>query len=93
VNVDSFGFTPLPEVETKTEDIAYTRTKTKVKAPPNCSPLPADLPREVVVMEPEEDDTGMSSSIPFACLTNVQEYLRSHGHGENDPCQHQIGKR
>jgi transposase len=46
-------------VETKTEDIAYTRTKTKVKAQPNRSPLPADLPREVVVIEPEEDTTGM----------------------------------
>jgi transposase len=53
------GLPPLPEVETKTEDIAYTRTKTKVKAQPNRSPLPADLPREVVVIEPEEDTTGM----------------------------------
>jgi transposase len=53
------GLSPLPEVETKTEDIAYTRTKTKVKAQPNRSPLPADLPREVVVIEPEEDTTGM----------------------------------
>jgi hypothetical protein len=29
------GLSPLPEVKTKTEDIAYTRNKTKVKAQPN----------------------------------------------------------
>lgn len=48
--------TPL---EITTEDIAYTRTKSKEKAQPNRSPLPADLPREIIEIAPEEDTTGM----------------------------------
>jgi transposase len=43
----------------KHERVEFASTKTKVKAQPNRSPLPADLPREVVVIEPEEDTTGM----------------------------------
>ena len=49
----------LSPIETITEDIAYTRTKTKEKAHPNKSPLPADLPREIIEIAPEEDTTGM----------------------------------
>lgn len=46
-------------VTVSTEDISYTRTKTKKKVQPNRSPLPADLPREVIVIEPEQDTAGM----------------------------------
>ena len=48
--------TPLQAI---TEDIAYTRTKTKEKVQPNRSPLPAELPREIIEIEPQEDTTGM----------------------------------
>jgi hypothetical protein len=34
------------------------KLKTKVKAQSNSSPLPADLPREVIVIEQEADTTG-----------------------------------
>lgn len=49
----------IAPIEPITEDIAYTRTKTKEKVQPNRSPLPADLPREVIEITPEEDTTGM----------------------------------
>jgi transposase len=48
--------TPLQSI---TEDIAYTRTKTKEKVQPNRSPLPTELPREIIEIEPQEDTTGM----------------------------------
>lgn len=48
--------TPLQAI---TEDITYTRTKTKEKVHPNRSPLPAELPREIIEIEPQEDTTGM----------------------------------
>ncbi len=46
-------------LDVTTEDIAYTRTKNKEKVQPNRSPLPADLPREIIEIAPEEDITGM----------------------------------
>lgn len=49
----------ISPVETTTEDIAYTRTKNKEKAQPNRSALPADLPREIIEIAPQEDTTGM----------------------------------
>ena len=45
--------------EVTTEEISYTRTKTKEKANPNRSPLPANLPREIIEINPLEDTTGM----------------------------------
>jgi transposase len=50
------GITPIEAI---TEDISYTRTKSKEKAQPNRSPLPANLPREIIEITPEEDTTGM----------------------------------
>lgn len=53
----NFGdFTPI---EPLTEDITYTRNKIKEKVQPNRSPLPADLPREIIEIAPQEDTTGM----------------------------------
>jgi transposase len=46
-------------IETKIEEISFTRTKTKEKANPNRSPLPANLPREIIEINPLEDTTGM----------------------------------
>ncbi len=46
-------------LEVTTEDIAYTRTKTKEKAQPNRSTIPAGLTREVFEIAPDEDTTGM----------------------------------
>jgi hypothetical protein len=53
------NFGEITPIEPITEDIAYTRTKNKEKAQPNRSPLPADLPREIIEIAPEEDTTGM----------------------------------
>ena len=53
------GLGEITPVESFTEDIAYTRKKRERKAHPNRSPLPADLPREVIEIAPEEDITGM----------------------------------
>lgn len=44
-----------PQVEKKTELVQYTRTKPEEKKQPLRLPLPADLPRERVVLEPRED--------------------------------------
>jgi transposase len=57
LDINLGGITPIEPI---TEDIAYTRTKTKEKAQPNRSPLPADLPRETIEIAPEEDTTGMT---------------------------------
>jgi transposase len=47
------------EVE-KTEEIHYTRRKkSKPQTPPVRQPLPAHLPREEVIIEPQEDVSGM----------------------------------
>jgi transposase len=47
-----------PSVEPTTEEITYTRQKTDEKKGHARTELPANLPREVVVIEPEEDITG-----------------------------------
>ena len=45
-------------VESTTEEITYTRQKTDQKKGHSRTELPSNLPREVVVIEPEEDITG-----------------------------------
>ena len=46
------------EEEQETEDISYTRTK-KRKEKPVRRPLPEHLPREIEIIEPDIDTTGM----------------------------------
>ena len=43
----------------ETEEIRYTRRKKPEKNKPSRNALPAHLPRDVTVIEPEEDTTGM----------------------------------
>ena len=49
----------IAPLESISEEINYTRTKVKEKVQPNRSPLPADLYREIIEIEPEEDTAGM----------------------------------
>lgn len=50
---------PQPAPTPETEEIAYTRRKKPEKNKPSRNALPAHLPRDVVVIEPEEDTSGM----------------------------------
>lgn len=52
---------PVVETEAEKENIAYERSKRKgvEKLHPGRNDLPASLPRQEVVIEPEEDVTGM----------------------------------
>ena len=52
-----FGDEPAPEPPTVQETETITRTRTKRK--PVRQGLPAHLPREVIVIEPESDTTGL----------------------------------
>lgn len=52
-------FGEVVPTEVITEEISYTRTKTKEKTNPNRPPLPANLPREIIEINPQEDITGM----------------------------------
>jgi transposase len=55
----SLGLDAIKQNEALTEEIAYTRTKKADAKKPVRSTLPADLPRKVIVIEPQEDTTGM----------------------------------
>ena len=45
---------------TQTEQVTYTRKKSKAKpAPHGRAPLPEHLPRKEIIIEPEEDTTGL----------------------------------
>lgn len=48
----------LPNKEAQTEEITYTRKKAK-RNHPGRHPLPEHLPRKEVIIEPEENTTGM----------------------------------
>jgi len=48
-----------PEPEKEQEVIAYVRSKTKRENHPGRLPLPSHLPVEEIVIEPEEDTTGL----------------------------------
>ncbi|MDQ7064323.1 MAG: IS66 family transposase [candidate division KSB1 bacterium] len=48
-----------PEPEPETETITYTRRKQDKPQKPSRHVLPAHLPRDVVVIEPKEDTTGL----------------------------------
>lgn len=50
---------PPEQVPTVKEVITYTRKKPVKKVPSKREPLPVDLPRIPIVIEPEEDTTGM----------------------------------
>ena len=50
---------PSPTAAPEMEEIAYSRRKKVEKNKPSRNTLPAHLPREVVVIEPEEDTTGL----------------------------------
>ena len=55
---------PIAQPEVTTQNIAYTRTikeSAKKSSPTGRTKLPAHLPRERVVIEPEEDVTGLKS--------------------------------
>ena len=53
-------FDALEEVSVKTEQISYTRSKRKRNHTPHARQLlPAHLPRKEIVIEPEEDITGL----------------------------------
>ncbi len=55
---------PIAQPEATTQNIEYTRTlqePAKKSLPTGRTKLPADLPRERVVIEPEEDVTGLKS--------------------------------
>jgi hypothetical protein len=54
-----FDVPPETEVEKQQETITYTRTKTKRKNHPGRMSLPDNLPVKEIVIEPEEDTTGM----------------------------------
>jgi len=54
-----FDVAPETEVEKQQETITYTRTKTKRKNHPGRMSLPDNLPVKEIVIEPEEDTTGM----------------------------------
>lgn len=60
-------------VPIKTERVEYTRTKpSRPSTPPSRHPLPASLPREEIVIEPQEDVTGMKKI--GADITEELEY-------------------
>ena len=48
-----------PEPEPETQTITYTRRKQDKPLKPSRHVLPAHLPRDVVVIEPEQDTTGL----------------------------------
>jgi len=50
---------PHPAPAPETEEITYSRRKNPEKTKPSRNALPAHLPRDVVVIEPEGDTTGM----------------------------------
>lgn len=55
---------PIAQFEITTQDVAYTRTiqePAKKSFPTGRTKLPAHLPRERVVIEPQEDVTGLKS--------------------------------
>lgn len=54
-----FDVEPEKEVEKQQETITYVRTKTKRVNHPGRMPLPSHLPVKEIVIEPEEDTTGM----------------------------------
>lgn len=57
----------------KTERVEYTRTKSaRPSTPPSRNALPASLPREEIVIEPQEDVTGMKKI--GADITEELEY-------------------
>ncbi len=57
----------------KTERVEYTRTKpSRPSTPPSRNPLPASLSREEIVIEPQEDVTGMKKI--GADITEELEY-------------------
>jgi transposase len=54
------GFNQKNQPEVKTEQISYTRHKVvKNPTPHGRQPLPSHLPRKEIVIEPEEDTSGM----------------------------------
>lgn len=57
----TLGLDEIKPSETKpqTEEIAYTRTKKEDAKKPVRTALPSDLPRVIIVIQPEEDTTGM----------------------------------
>lgn len=58
--IDLFTAELSPEqIPTVKEVITYTRTKPVKKTPSKRVPLPVDLPRIPITIEPEEDTTGM----------------------------------
>lgn len=58
--IDLFTAELAPEqIPTVKEVISYTRTKPVKKTPSKRVPLPVDLPRIPIIIEPEEDTTGM----------------------------------
>jgi len=54
-----FDLEPETDVEKQQEVITYVRSKTKRENHPGRLPLPDHLPVEEIVIEPEEDTTGM----------------------------------
>ncbi|MCK6612564.1 MAG: IS66 family transposase [Bacteroidia bacterium] len=50
---------PIPTPPQEKEEISYTRNKPQQKSQPARLPLPADLPRKIIDIEPEEDVTGL----------------------------------
>lgn len=58
--IDLFTAEITPEqIPTVKEVITYTRSKPTTKSPSKREPLPVDLPRVPIIIEPEEDTTGM----------------------------------
>jgi transposase len=56
----SFLSMPVEDAPEKTEKISYTRRKKSKKSkPPSRQALPASLPRHDIIIEPEEDVSGM----------------------------------
>jgi transposase len=66
--------TQIVRVPIKTERVEYTRTKpARPSTPPSRNALPASLPREEIVIEPQEDVTGMKKI--GADITEELEYM------------------
>jgi transposase len=54
-----FDIPDSEQQKVETENVSYTRSKVKKKNHPGRIPLPDHLPVEEIVLEPEEDTTGM----------------------------------
>ncbi len=83
-----------PTVLSETEQVTYSRKKSKAKHTPHGrSPLPAHLPRKEIIIEPEEDTSGMkrigeetTEELEYTPPTlHVNRYIRpkyAHPNGE-----------